>query len=104
MISIEISKDNGSIKEISFKGHALYDDYGKDIVCAAVSSILITTVNGILRLDSKALKVYEDSETKVSIINSTKIVNTLINNMIDLLTELEKKYKKNIKIKYKEVS
>ena len=28
----------------------LYDEYGKDIVCSAVSSIATTTVNGILSL------------------------------------------------------
>ena len=33
---------------ISISGHALYNDFGKDIVCSAVSSIVITTVNGIL--------------------------------------------------------
>ena len=38
-------------KNITISGHANYDDYGKDIVCAAVSSIAITTVNNIISLD-----------------------------------------------------
>ena len=41
---------------IDINGHAMFDDYGKDIVCAAVSSIVITSINGILRLNDKAIK------------------------------------------------
>lgn len=50
MIKIKVKKDEEIIREISINGHALYDDYGKDIVCASVSSIVITTVNAILRV------------------------------------------------------
>ena len=42
MIKVEVTKDN-----ISIHGHAMYDDYGKDIVCAAVSSIVMTSVESI---------------------------------------------------------
>ena len=53
MIKVNIKKNH-----IEIKGHAMYDDYGKDIVCASISSIAITTVNAILRLDEKALHKY----------------------------------------------
>ena len=39
MIKVEVTK-----KDISIAGHAMYDDYGKDIVCAAVSSVITTSV------------------------------------------------------------
>jgi len=48
MIKVTILKDDNCVKEIKFDGHALFDEYGKDIVCAGVSSTLITTVNAIL--------------------------------------------------------
>ena len=32
-------------KDITITGHANYDTYGKDIVCAAVSATVICTVN-----------------------------------------------------------
>ena len=41
---IQVEKKENSIL---ITGHALFDDYGKDIVCSAVSSIVITTINGI---------------------------------------------------------
>lgn len=96
---IKVSIKGRPYKEIHISGHALYDKYGKDIVCAGVSSIVTTTINGILKLDEKAI-TYEAKEGLVSIkvINQDKVTMTLVKNMIDLLRELEKTYKKNIKI------
>ena len=34
-------------KNISILGHANYDEYGKDIVCAAVSGLVLNTINSI---------------------------------------------------------
>ena len=48
-------------KEIIIEGHAMYEDYGKDIVCAACSSIVTTSVNGILKLDKEAI-AYKQTE------------------------------------------
>ena len=91
-----IQKNN--IIEIS--GHAKFADYGKDIVCASVSSIVITTINGILEIDRNALK-YEQNKDKLTIevLKEEKIINILINNMMNLLKELSDNYPKNIKIR-----
>ncbi len=40
MIKVSIIKEDKKYKKISILGHALYDDYGKDIVCSACSSIV----------------------------------------------------------------
>ena len=80
MIKVNINKN-----KIIITGHAGYADYGKDIVCASVSSIVITSINAILRIDNKFL-TYEESD------NLT--INILGNNKDCLLT-----YKENIKIK-----
>ena len=55
MIHVKIEKKQAKYKKVTILGHALYDDYGKDIVCAAASSIVTTTVNGILALDKGSL-------------------------------------------------
>ena len=49
-VSIE-SKDKKHIDMIRIHGHAMYADFGKDIVCSSVSSIIITTVNGICEIN-----------------------------------------------------
>ena len=84
---------------IDIKGHALFDKYGKDIVCAAVSSIVITTVNGILSIDEGSIKCTDSSGyVSIDIIKDDSVVNALISNMINLLKELEGQYKKNIQV------
>jgi len=98
MIKIKV-KDN--IIEIS--GHANYNEYGKDIVCASVSSIITTTVNYIMKIDSNSL-VYEDDGrvVKLTRINDNDIVIIILNTMIEIFKDLESNYKKNIKIESEE--
>lgn len=94
MIKVSVKKDN-----IKIEGHSLYDEYGKDIVCASVSSIVITTINGILKIYPNALNYKEDDGyLNIDILVHNEIVDKLISNMIDLLKSLEKDYKNNIKI------
>lgn len=100
MIKVEVLSNHLTIKKVSIKGHAMYDDYGKDIVCAACSSIVTTTINGILKLDGSAIDYKQDSDgIIINVVNTTDIVNTLLYNMIDLLKELESNYPKNISVK-----
>jgi len=94
MIKIQIC-DN----KITITGHANFDDYGKDIVCAAVSATVITTVNGILSIDDKALSVEEGKTLTIEILKHNETTDKLINNMINLLEELKNDYKDNIDIR-----
>lgn len=41
------SRDSDRIISFNLAGHADSDEYGKDIVCAAVSVLSISTVNGL---------------------------------------------------------
>ena len=84
------------IASIDISGHALYASYGKDIVCASVSSIVITTINAIVRLDQKAIDYSLNDGILISILNHNRIVDTLIDNMVSLLKDLQKQYEKNI--------
>lgn len=100
MIRVKTEKENGFYKKIAILGHAMYDDYGKDIVCSAASSIVTTTINGILSIDKDAL-TYQVTKQGLTIIvcKQDQITETLICNMISLLKELEENYKDNIEIK-----
>lgn len=95
MILVKVEKD-----KIEIKGHADYEDLGKDIVCASVSSIVTTTINGIISIDEDSIE-YSEKEGFISIklLKDKDVVNKLIFNMIDLLKQLESQYPKNIKIK-----
>ena len=100
MIKVKVTKDNNSFEKVIIDGHALYDDYGKDIVCAASSSIVTTTVNAILCLNEEALKYeYMDDSFKIDNISNDETTQKLIGNMVSLLKELEENYPKNINVK-----
>ena len=100
MIKVRITKDQDIYKKVVITGHAKYDDYGKDIVCSAASSIVSTTINGILSLNKDSLS-YENSEKGLFItINSNdSTTQTLVDNMINLLKELEENYPTNVNVK-----
>ncbi len=84
---------------ISIKGHAFYNDHGTDIVCASVSSIVITTINAIDSIDKKAIKHnYKNEVLTINILKFDEITNKLIQNMLNMLKGLELDYKDNIKL------
>lgn len=99
MIKVDIKKNNGIINQVIIKGHANYNEYGKDIVCAAVSSLVLCTINGIIALEGNTITTdyYKDTLT-ILIDKSTKNNNILINNMINSMKQIENDYSKNIKI------
>lgn len=97
MIKVYVEEKDNKIQEVLFKGHALYDEFGKDIVCASVSSIVITTINGILSIDKDAIMYEEKPNLKITFIKNDDCYKLLLN-MINLLKELEHDYPKNIKI------
>ena len=91
---------NKTIEQGILTGHACYDDFGKDIVCSAASSIVTTTINAIIRFNKDYISYKEEKDKLTITINTwNEVVNNLITNMLDLLKELENDYPSNIKIK-----
>lgn len=94
MIKVKVLK-----QQIIITGHADFADYGKDIVCASCSSIIITSINCALRYKSDSIK-YQELKDKlvIDILSDDKVVAIIIDNMLAMLSELALTYKKNIKI------
>ena len=100
MIVVQIEKEKRKYRKIKVLGHAMYDDYGKDIVCSAASSIVTTTINGILTLKKGSLSYLVGKKgMTIEIKNEDETTQLLIQNMINLLKELEKNYPANIEVK-----
>lgn len=94
MIKVNIKQNR-----VIITGHAGYDEYGKDIVCASVSSIVITSVNAALKLENNCLEYIEEKDKlTINILSNKENIKIIIENMIDLLEELSLTYKENIKI------
>ena len=77
----------------------MYDDFGRDIVCAAVSSTVITSINACLSIDNNSLNYDDKDGLKIVINKKDTITKKIIENMISNLKELEKAYPKNVQIK-----
>ena len=94
MIKVNVKND-----KIIITGHALYDDYGKDIVCASASSIIISSINCVLQFDKDAV-IYQENKDglEIEVLKKDKITLTIIKNMLDMLKDLASQYEENIKI------
>ena len=99
MIRIKVYKKNNKIDKIVFRGHACFEQYGKDIVCAAVSATVLTSINAILSIDENSINVKQNNNNiDFLILNNNVITLKLINNMLNSLKSIEKDYPKNIEI------
>ena len=99
MIKIKLFKNDNDLEKIVIKGHAMYDDFGKDIVCAAVSSTVFTSVNACLSIDENSIN-YDDSDgLEIEVKKNDIVTEKIMKSMISNLKELERAYPKNVQIK-----
>ena len=94
MIKVHINKN-----KIIIAGHAMFSDYGSDIVCASASSIVITSINACLNIDAKSI-VYKNELDKltIDIKSDNNVILKILDNMLNMLSELANDYPKNVKI------
>ena len=98
MIKIKIDYDENYVSKFKISGHSGYDIKGNDIVCAAVSSLVISSINLALRLNEKSFDVkQEDGLIDANILIHDKVINEVFLNMINMLEELQNDYKNNLK-------
>ena len=90
-----VKKDN----IITISGHANSAEYGKDIVCASVSSIIYTTINALKKIKEESIEVEDNSSMTIKILAEDEVVSWLIENMMELLHSLEEDYPKNLNVK-----
>lgn len=95
MITID-KKDN----KITISGHSGYAEHGKDIVCAAISTIVITSINAIESVCNGVINASDDGiNLVIEIVKEDEIGNKLIDNMLNMFDEVITKYPKNVERK-----
>jgi uncharacterized protein YsxB (DUF464 family) len=99
MIKVNVKRNDNKVYELVIKGHAGYDVHGKDIVCAAVSSMAITTINNIIALDDSIDYEENSGLLIIRVKRDTEVNNKLLDNLVRMLTELKEQYPKNIEIR-----
>ena len=107
MIQISIIRHNNEYSQIKAFGHAEYDDYGKDIVCAAVSVLIINAANSLEKFTNDLImaETHEDGTTEILLMeHPSKEAVLLIDSLILGLEEIRNQYgKKYLSVDYKEV-
>lgn len=62
MIRVVIGRRDNTISMFRVSGHAGYDDYGKDVICSAMSMLAINTVNALQIIAGETIEVEQDDE------------------------------------------
>lgn len=83
---------------LEIKGHANYEEYGKDIVCAAVSSIITGGFNAFKKDEIDKINL-EEGYAKVILKEGAQDSKVVLNTILIQLETIEESYPKNIKIK-----
>jgi uncharacterized protein YsxB (DUF464 family) len=97
MIKIIVYKDlDNLITGFSLSGHADYSEYGSDIVCAAVSALVINTINSIENFTSDQFHLKQDEKKGIielhMILPVSSNASLLLNSLILGLHGIEQEY------------
>ena len=98
MIKVKVEKNNAEIKKITMTGHAMYDDYGKDIVCAGVSAVMVGGLNSIIEM-TKVTPKYTMKDGYLSIeVAADELTQQIVQVMLIQLKSIQESYPKNVHI------
>jgi uncharacterized protein YsxB (DUF464 family) len=106
MITITVRKSKNAYVSLEAKGHAGYAEAGHDIVCAAVSVLIINTVNSIEKFTEDKIEAKEnDGYVSFRFLKPVTERGTLLMDSLVLgLTEIEHSYKNRyLTVKVREV-
>ena len=103
-----IKTRNGEYKGFNCIGHSGYADAGEDIVCAAISVLVINTINSLEQLAGEKFKLVTNEEEGLIDCRFEKNINEksklLLDSMVLGLEEIKKQYGKTfIDLTFEEV-
>ena len=108
MIKVRVLRMNQRIVGFVVKGHAEYDEYGKDIVCAGVSAITIGGLNAIAKAFNNDLTKFKvdmsEGYTSLMILDMNQTdIQTILETLEIQFKTIEETYSKYIKVTRQEV-
>ena len=105
MIEVRFLRKSGNLVAFTYNGHADFDDYGKDIVCAAVTAQCMMVYNGldeVMKIKNKIDMDNEGGYLSVSIDSSSlkekKDAQVLMETLLLGIKAIEMQYGKIIKL------
>lgn len=104
MVTVKVNCHNGRISKIHISGHAEYDEYGNDLVCAGASTISIGAMNALDELfkDDCQLEMNENV-ISIKVLKFKESLDLVLNFLLLQFETMVEGYPKNIRIIRKEV-
>ena len=105
MIRIKVEKEQGSCRTFDCRGHADFAEEGSDIVCSAVSALVITIFNAMEKYtEDRFLLTAESGLISARFDEPGSPEGRLLMDTLLLgLTEIEEEYPKYLKVSVREV-
>ena len=98
MIKVNVTYKDNLVSVISLDGHADYDTYGKDLVCAGVSTCFLGSLNAIKEKENIKYS-YSEGKGYVEVIKKLSTYdNTVLEVLISQLKFIGKNYPNNVKV------
>ena len=98
MIKVKIFESDDKITRIQIKGHAKSNEYGKDLVCAGVSSIAVGILNTIEEYQKKVSVIMDEGLIDISVLEQDYELDIILNTLIIQLKTIKESYSKYIRI------
>lgn len=100
-VIVRHNKDK-QIKEIQVSGHADSAEYGKDLVCAGVSSAVVGIANTLVKYnfldDNMGTIDLKEGNLQIKVFNSNNNVQVVLETFVTILETIRESYSKYIKI------
>ena len=101
MITAKYEVKDGSYLSLDVKGHAEYGEYGKDLICASVSSILFGFMNALDELQENVEIKQSENRITVEDHSGSSTVQNYFELVIMQLKTIEESYGNFIKVERK---
>ena len=108
MVVVSFFRHSNSLRICGFSvlGHAGFGSFGKDILCAAVSSaiyLVINTVTDVFKIKPLVLEVFEGKVEFMLKSKDADICEFLIKGLELHLFEMSRQYPKNMLVEYRNI-
>ena len=98
MIHVYYGSCDNHYNYLLVKGHAMSDDFGRDLICAGVSSIVFGLMNAIDMVDKQANISVEDNQIEIELSEINDKTDNYLELAILQLKTIEESYSQYIKI------
>ena len=105
MTTAEFFRKDGEVTGFKVKGHSGYEDRGKDVVCASVSSAVMLAANVVTEVlgHDAEVSAYEDTIILKTNIKGDEKLQKLYEMLIAQLDHIALEFENNLKVQFTEV-